>query len=60
MNDDYGIKVKDAYVIGNVLISIDKTLKYYLALKVGLITKKEIAEYLNIDLDELEKGKYFL
>ena len=60
MKDDYEINAKDAYVLGNVLISIDKTLKYYLALKAGLITKKEIAEYLNIDLEELEKGKYFL
>lgn len=60
MKNDYGINVKDSFVIGNVLITIDKTLKYYLALKAGIITKKEIAEYLNIDLDELEKKKYFL
>lgn len=44
----------------DLLGSIDKTLKFYLALKAGIITKKEIAEYLNIDLDELEKDKYFL
>lgn len=43
-----------------LLESIDMTLKLYLGFRAGLITKEQIAEYLGIDIDALEKEKYFL
>lgn len=44
----------------DLLESIDMTLKLYLGYRAGLITKKQIAEYLGIDIDALDKDKYFL
>lgn len=44
----------------NLLESIDMTLKIYLGYRAGLITKKQVAEYLGIDIDALDKDKYFL
>lgn len=43
-----------------LLESIDMILKLYLGYRAGLITQKQIAEYLGIDIDALEKEKYFL
>lgn len=44
----------------DLLESIDMTLKLYLGYRAGLITQKQIAEYLGIDIDALEKEKFFL
>lgn len=47
-------------MINEYLKSIDITLKLYLGYKAGIVTRKQIAEYLNVDLDKIDKEKYFL
>jgi hypothetical protein len=51
---------REVFDMRDLLESIDMTLKLYLGYRAGLITQKQIAEYLGIDIDALEKEKYFL
>jgi hypothetical protein len=51
---------REVFNMTELLESIDMTLKLYLGYRAGLITQKQIAEYLGIDIDALEKEKYFL
>jgi hypothetical protein len=53
-------KQREVFNMTELLESIDMTLKIYLGYRAGLITQKQIAEYLGIDIDALEKEKYFL